>query len=55
LTGITGIGENTADKLLKHFKSVKNIKSASEDELNAVIGSSRTKALLEWMEKNKGA
>jgi len=55
LTGITGIGENTADKLLKHFKSVKNIKSASEDELNAVIGSSRTKALLEWMGKNKGA
>jgi excinuclease ABC subunit C len=55
LTGITGIGENTADKLLKHFKSVKNIKSASEIELTAVIGASRTKALLEWMEKNKGA
>lgn len=55
LTGITGIGENTADKLLKHFKSVKNIKSASEIELTTVIGSSRTKALLEWMEKNKGA
>jgi excinuclease ABC subunit C len=55
LTGITGIGENTADKLLKHFKSVKNIKSASEDELNGIIGSSRTKALLEWMGKNKGA
>ncbi|MFN3999735.1 excinuclease ABC subunit UvrC [Algoriphagus sp.] len=55
LTGITGIGENTADKLLKHFKSVKNIKSATESELIAVIGSSRSKALLEWMEKNKGA
>ncbi len=55
LTGIAGIGENTADKLLKHFKSVKNIKSATENELTSVIGSSRTKALLEWMEKNKGA
>jgi excinuclease ABC subunit C len=55
LIGITGIGENTADKLLKHFKSVKNIKSASEIELTTVIGASRTKVLLEWMEKNKGA
>lgn len=55
LTGITGIGENTADKLLKHFKSVKNIKSASETELTTVIGANRTKALLDWMEKNKGA
>lgn len=55
LTGILGIGENTADKLLKHFKSVKNIKSASEAELTEVIGMSRAKSLLEWMEKNKGA
>jgi excinuclease ABC subunit C len=55
LTGILGIGEHTADKLLKHFKSVKNIKSASEAELTEVIGGSRAKALLEWMEKNKGA
>ena len=55
LTGILGIGENTADKLLKHFKSVKNIKSASEAELTEVIGMSRAKSLMEWMEKNKGA
>lgn len=55
LTSISGIGENTADKLLKHFKSIKNIKAASEEELTAVIGASRTKAFLDWMEKNKGA
>ena len=55
LTGIPGIGENTADKLLKHFKSVKNIKSAQEAALAEVIGASRAKVLLEWMEKNKGA
>lgn len=55
LTGIAGIGESTADKLLKHFKSVKNIRTATENELAAVIGASRTKALLEWIEKNKGA
>lgn len=55
LTGILGIGENTSDKLLKHFKSVKNIKSASESDLIEVIGVSKAKALLEWLEKNKGA
>jgi excinuclease ABC subunit C len=55
LTGILGIGENTSDKLLKHFKSVKNIKSASESDLIEVIGVSRAKALLEWLKKNKGA
>lgn len=55
LTEIPGIGENTADKLLKHFKSVKNIKSANEAELTEVIGMSRAKSLLEWLVKNKGA
>jgi excinuclease ABC subunit C len=55
LTAIPGIGDNTADKLLKHFKSVKKIKAATERELTEVIGSQRAKALLEWMEKNKGA
>jgi excinuclease ABC subunit C len=55
LTGIQGIGDNTADKLLKHFKSIKNIKSASKAELTEVIGMRRANSLLEWMEKNKGA
>lgn len=55
LTAIPGIGENTADRLLKHFKSVKKIKEASEDQLAEVIGTSRAKALIEWKEKNKGA
>ncbi|GAA0877717.1 excinuclease ABC subunit UvrC [Algoriphagus jejuensis] len=55
LTDIPGIGANTADKLLKHFKSVKKVKQATEAELTEVIGSSRAKALLEWIEKEKGA
>lgn len=55
LTAIPGIGENTADRLLKHFKSVKKIKEATEDQLAEVIGTSRAKALMEWKEKNKGA
>ena len=55
LTAIPGIGENTADKLLKHFKSVKKIKEATEHELSEVIGASRARTLIEWKEKNKGA
>ncbi|MFM8742291.1 MAG: helix-hairpin-helix domain-containing protein, partial [Cytophagales bacterium] len=35
---IPGIGKKTADKLLAHFKSIKKIKEASEEELTAVAG-----------------
>ncbi|MDN3204903.1 excinuclease ABC subunit UvrC [Algoriphagus sediminis] len=55
LTSIPGIGKNTADQLLKHFKSVKKIKEAEKEEILNVIGKSRGKQLWEWMEKNKGA
>ena len=55
LTAIPGIGENTAEKLLSHFKSVKKISEASKEEVEAVIGTSRAKSLFEWVEKNKGA
>ena len=55
LTAIPGIGENTAEKLLKHFKSVKKIKEANLEQLSEVIGSSRAQSLMEWKEKNKGA
>lgn len=54
LTGIPGIGKNTAEKLLKHFKSVKKIKAANLEELSEVIGTSRAQSLIEWKEKNKG-
>ena len=55
LTAIPGIGKSTADNLLSHFKSVKKISEASEEEIAKVIGISRAKALIEWKEKNKGA
>jgi excinuclease ABC subunit C len=38
LDGIKGIGKKTVDKLLGHFHSVKNIKEASMEELQALIG-----------------
>lgn len=40
LTEITGVGQKTAQKLLTHFKSIKKVKTANEDELASVIGKS---------------
>jgi excinuclease ABC subunit C len=55
LTTIPGIGENTADKLLSNFKSVKKVYEASELEIAEIIGASKARGLFEWKEKNKGA
>ena len=41
MTGIEdlhGIGKSTANKLLRHFKSVKKIREASFDEIEKLIG-----------------
>src|SRR5258706_9006821 len=38
LESIPGIGKKTADKLLRHFKSVKKIKDAPLEELSELIG-----------------
>jgi excinuclease ABC subunit C len=38
IQGLEGIGEKTALKLLKHFKSVKKIKEASLEEIEELIG-----------------
>jgi excinuclease ABC subunit C len=47
LEGINGIGSNTADTLLKTFRSVKNIIHASEEELKQVVGASKAKLIRE--------
>lgn len=46
LDNIKGIGEKSKLLLLNHFKSVKRIKSASMDELVAVIGKSKAEIIL---------
>ena len=38
LAGIPGVGEATATRLLSHFKSVKRVKEASEQDLEDVVG-----------------
>lgn len=44
LLEIKGIGENTAKKLLKEFKSLKRIKSASLEQLQSVKGVTKTQS-----------
>ncbi|MDN3587949.1 excinuclease ABC subunit UvrC [Pedobacter aquatilis] len=51
LEQIGGIGKTTADKLLKHFKSVKKIKEASEKELAEVLNKKQTITLLDYFKQ----
>ena len=53
LDNIKGIGEKTKTLLLRHFKSVKRIKEASLDDLKAVVGEAKAKALRDGFDKNK--
>jgi excinuclease ABC subunit C len=48
---IPGIGEKTMVMLLKHFKSVKRIKEASEKEISDVVGVSKAKKISEFYKK----
>ena len=51
LDTIKGIGEKTKSALLKHFKSVKRIREASEEELSTIIGSAKAKVLMEALKE----
>jgi excinuclease ABC subunit C len=49
LEEIKGIGKETADRLLKEFKSVKNIKEKDISEISKIIGVSKAKILLGYL------
>ncbi|MDH5367957.1 MAG: excinuclease ABC subunit UvrC [Cyclobacteriaceae bacterium] len=53
LENINGIGKTTANKLLKHFKSLKKIKEANVQEIVIAIGSSKAKILSEYLSQKK--
>ena len=53
LTEINGIGEKTAEDLLKHFKSVKRIKAASFEEVSEVTGPSKAQLVHDFFKVNK--
>lgn len=51
LDDIKGIGAKTKEAVIKRFKSVKRIKSASYEELAEVIGNAKAKILQEYFSK----
>ena len=52
LENIPGIGKTTADKLLRHFKSVKRIREATEEELATVVNKTQLKTLTEYLNEH---
>ena len=52
LSAIKGIGQKSADELLKHFKSVKAIAKASKEELSAVVGAKQAIIILDYFSQN---
>jgi excinuclease ABC subunit C len=53
LESIEGIGKPTATKVLKHFKSLANLRQASEEELVEVVGKDKARRILAFFkEKN---
>lgn len=53
LDNIKGIGPKTKETLLKLFKSVKNIREASLEELGKAVGESKAKLIIEYFENKK--
>ena len=53
LDDIKGIGTKTKETLLKLFKSVKNIREASLEELGKAVGESKAKLIIEYFENKK--
>jgi len=51
LTDIDGIGYETAQKLLRKFKSVENIKKTLYDDLKAVVGHQKAELLISYFKK----
>ncbi|WP_436514828.1 excinuclease ABC subunit UvrC [Ekhidna sp. To15] len=51
LDSIKGIGENTRDKLMREFGSVKRLKQTSEKDLIRLIGYSKANLILESIKK----
>ena len=53
LDNIPGIGPKTIDVLLTKFKTIRNIRSMSMDEISSEIGNSKAKLLLDYLRGNK--
>lgn len=52
LDDIKGIGKKTAEELLKHFKSIKRLKSAEFSEIEKIIGTHRASIIYSYFHDN---
>jgi excinuclease ABC subunit C len=52
LDAISGVGEKTMETLIKHFKSVKRLKLATEKEISEVVGVSKAKKIHDFYQAN---
>lgn len=52
IEAIPGIGEKTMLTLIKHFKSVKRLKLATEKEISEVVGVSKAKKISDFYKEN---
>lgn len=50
LESAPGIGKTTATKVLKEFKSINNIKNASDEEIIALVGKDKTRRIRAFLE-----
>ena len=53
LDKISGVGEKTVVDLLKHFRSVKRVKTASKTELAEVVGASKAQKIIDFYKDEK--
>ena len=52
LSNISGIGASSTDALLKHFRSVKKLREADQEEISSVVGAVKGKNVFEYF-KNR--
>lgn len=55
LEAIKGIGKTTADQLLKEFRSVKNIREKTADELGTIVGQSKAQLIISYFNDKSSA
>jgi excinuclease ABC subunit C len=53
LSDIKGIGDATAQDLLRHFRSVKKIKDATLSDLVAIVGNAKAKIVFDFFDSKK--
>lgn len=49
LMGIAGVGDKTAEALLRHFRSVKRLREATPEEIAAVVGPAKAAAVVKGL------